>query len=60
MEYFMNYKFDIYDISNPKKTSLVASETTQSSALSTIAKLKKKSPDSRFVIKPEYDTSSTT
>ena len=56
----MNYKFDIYDISNPKKTSLVASETTQSSALSTIAKLKKKSPDSRFVIKPEYDTSSAT
>ena len=60
MEYFMNYKFDIYDISNPKKTSLVASETTQSSALSAIAKLKKKSPDSRFVIKPEYDISSAT
>ena len=51
----MKLKYDIYDITTPKKNILVATRPSQSDALATIAALKTKSPDSRFVIKPEYD-----
>ena len=52
----MDYKFDIYDITNPGKPCLLASEASQSEALLTIEKIKKQFPGKRLVIKPEYNT----
>ena len=51
----MNYKYDIYDTTHHNAICVVATERSMDDALATVNRLKAQLPQSRFLIKPEYD-----